>query len=480
MEPAFASLGQLSAQLTSGATSACELTQYFLQRIERANAGLHAYVYVDAEGAMQLARASDARRAAGYTLGPFDGIPIAIKDLCDIAGQVTTAGSEVWRGRGCVCGHDETATVVQRLLQAGMVVLGKLHMVEFAFGGWGTNPVMGTPVNPWGLPEKRVPGGSSSGSGVAVAAGLAAAALGSDTGGSVRIPAAFNGVSGLKTTVGLISRHGVTPLSETLDSIGFLARHIEDAWALSRLTAGYDARDPATWHAPAIPEPVSLASSVPQTAKPLVGVRLTLMDPDQYPVEPAPAVLQALSDACRVFEDLGATCEIQRLPSGFYDMALANGRIIAAEAYAYHEPYIANETLPFGPAVRARILSGREVSASAYIQMRKQHAAACETWRDWITQRADALLMPSLPLTACRHDEVDEASLAAASYTRAANFMNAAAASLPAGFSSEGLPVGVQLMGAPYSEARLTTIGAAFQQATDWHLRQPDLSAVGL
>jgi len=476
MEPAFANLGQLSAQLASGATSACELTQYFLQRIERANAGLHAYVYVDAEGAMQLARASDARRAAGYTLGPLDGVPIAIKDLCDIAGQVTTAGSEVWRGRGCVCGHDETATVVQRLLQAGMVVLGKLHMVEFAFGGWGTNPVMGTPVNPWGLPEKRIPGGSSSGSGVAVAAGLAAAALGSDTGGSVRIPAAFNGVSGLKTTVGLISRHGVVPLSETLDSIGFLAHTIEDAWALSCLTAGYDARDPATWHAPV----ALLSEPVPAIAKPLAGVRLALMDPDQYPVEPAPAVLQALSDAWRVFEDLGARCEVHRLPSGFYDMALANGRIIAAEAYAYHADHIADETLPFGPAVRARILSGRDVAAADYIQMRKQHAAACETWRNWITQRADALLMPSLPLTACRHDEVDEASLAAASYTRAANFMNAAAASLPAGFSSEGLPVGVQLMGAPYSEARLTMIGAAFQQTTDWHLRQPDLSAVGL
>jgi len=480
MEPAFASLGQLSAQLAHGAMSACELTQYFLQRIERANAGLHAYVTVDAEGAMQLARASDARRAAGYALGPFDGIPIAIKDLCDIAGQVTTAGSEAWRGRV----RDETATVVQRLLQAGMVVLGKLHMVEFAFGGWGTNPVMGTPVNPWGLPEKRAPGGSSSGSGVAVAAGLAAAALGSDTGGSVRIPAAFNGVSGLKTTVGLISRHGVTPLSETLDSIGFLARHIEDAWALSRLSAGYDARDPATWHAPVMSAveyvPKTVPQTVPQTAKPLAGVRLALIDPDQYPVEPAPAVLQALAEARRVFASLGARCEVQRLPSGFYDMALANGRIIAAEAYSYHEPYIADESLPFGPAVRARILSGRDISAAAYIQLRQQHAAACQTWRDWIAPRADALLMPSLPLVACRHDEVDEASLAVASYTRAANFMNAAAASLPAGFSSEGLPVGAQLMGAPYSEARLTIIGAAFQQVTDWHLRQPDLSHVGL
>jgi len=469
MEPAFASLGQLSAQLANGAISACELTHYFLQRIERANAGLHAYVYVDAEGALQLARAADARRAAGYVLGPFDGVPIAIKDLCDIAGQVTTAGSQAWRGRV----RDETATVVARLLQAGMVVLGKLHMVEFAFGGWGTNPLMGTPVNPWGLPEQRIPGGSSSGSGVAVAAGLAPAALGSDTGGSVRIPAAFNGVSGLKTTVGLISRHGVVPLSETLDSIGFLAHSIEDAWALSRLTAGYDAQDPATWH---VPRPVVSAPA----SQSLAGVRLALMAPEDYPVEPIPAVLQALAEARRVFESLGARCETQRLPAGFYDMALANGRIIAAEAYAWHADTISDASLPFGPAVRDRILSGRDISAASYIQMRKQHAAACAQWRDWIGQHADALLMPTLPLTACRHDEVDETSLAAASYTRAANFMNAAAASLPAGFSPEGLPVGVQLMGAPFSEARLTVIGAAFQQASDWHLRQPDLNSVGL
>jgi len=473
MELAFASLGQLSQQLTSGAISACELTQVFLQRIERANPGLHAYVYVDAESAMQLARASDARRAGGYSLGPFDGVPIAIKDLCNIAGQVTTAGSEAWRERV----SNETATVVQRLLQAGMVVLGKLHMVEFAFGGWGTNPVMGAPVNPWSLPEKRIPGGSSSGSGVAVAAGLAAAALGSDTGGSVRIPAAFNGVSGLKTSVGLISRHGVVPLSETLDSIGFLAHGIEDAWALSRLTAGYDEADPATWYVPAIPasEPVDL-----RAAKPLAGVRLALMDPEQYPVVPEPAVLQALQDARHVFENLGASCEIHRLPSDFYAMARTNGSIIAAEAYAYHADSIADTTLPFGSAVRARILTGRDISASAYIRMLKQHTEARAIWRDWIDQRADALLMPSLPMTACRHDEVDESSLAAASYTRAANFMNAAAASLPAGFSPEGLPVGVQLMGAPYSEARLTAIGAVFQRETDWHLRQPDLHAVGL
>jgi len=471
MVSAFASLGQLSAQLASGAMSACELTQLFLQRIERANPGLHAYVHVDTEGAMQLARAADARRAGGYALGPFDGVPIAIKDLCDIAGQVTTAGSEAWRERQ----SDQTATVVKRLVQAGMVVLGKLHMVEFAFGGWGINPVMGTPVNPWGLPEKHIPGGSSSGSGVAVAAGLAPAALGSDTGGSVRIPAAFNGVSGLKTTYGLISRHGVVPLSETLDSIGFLARTLEDAWALSRLSAGYDALDPATWHAP-----VAAAAIRVPAAKPLAGVRLALMDPDQYPVEPAPAVEHALQEARRVFESLGASCETHRLPSDFYDMARVNGSLITAEAYAYHADTIADPALPLGAAVRARILAGRDISAATYIQMRAQHATARALWRHWIEQRADALLMPSVPLTACRHDEVDESSLAAASYTRAANFMNAAAASLPAGFSPEGLPVGVQIMGAPYSEARLTAIGAAFQQATDWHLRQPDLRAVGL
>ncbi|KAG1602484.1 hypothetical protein G6F46_013881 [Rhizopus delemar] len=174
-EIAFATLGELADGLAKGRYSSVELTQHFLDRIAQANPALGAYVSVDSAGALRLAEAADARRRAGYgLLSPLDGVPVAAKDLCDIQGQVTTAGSEAWRERR----SSVTATAVTRLLDAGMVMLGKTHMVEFAFGGWGTNPVMGTPRNPWDLQAPRIPGGSSSGSGVAVAAGLAPAALG--------------------------------------------------------------------------------------------------------------------------------------------------------------------------------------------------------------------------------------------------------------------------------------------------------------
>lgn len=471
MELAFSSLGQLAARLDDGTLGAVELTQHYLDRIAAGDGGLHAYVHVDADAALRQAQAAQTRRDAGYALGPLDGVPIAIKDLCDVAGQVTTGGSAAWRERV----RQETATSVQRLLQAGMVVLGKLHMVEFAFGGWGLNPRMGTPVNPWGLPQARIPGGSSSGSGVAVAAGLAPAALGSDTGGSVRIPAALNGVTGLKTTTGLISRHGAVPLSQTLDSIGFLARTAEDAWRLSRLSSGYDARDPATW---SIPPATDMAQW--RRAQPLQGIHLALMDLEQFPVPASEAVLQAYDQARKVFQSLGATCETYRLPFDFNALMRANGTIIAAESYAYHQAYIADAGLPFGDGVRGRILNGRQVDAASYIGALQYHETVRRQWYDWVQAHGDALLMPTLPCTACRIDEVDETSMALASFTRAANFMNAVALSLPAGFSDDGLPVGVQLLGAPLSEPRLAAIGAAFQQETDWHLRRPDLRAVGL
>ena len=194
---------------------------------------------VDEDSTIAQARAADQRRAAGYSLSAVDGVPIAVKDLCDIEGQITTGGSQDWVTRR----SPTTCTAVERLLRAGMVNLGKTHMVEFAFGGWGTNPVMGTPWNPWDLNTHRTPGGSSSGSGVAVAAALCPAALGSDTGGSVRIPAALNGITGLKTTRGLISLHGALALSGTLDSIGPMTRDMRDAAILTELMAGADPLD---------------------------------------------------------------------------------------------------------------------------------------------------------------------------------------------------------------------------------------------
>ena len=470
-EIAFATLGELADGLAKGRYSSVELTQHFLDRIAQANPALGAYVSVDSDGALRLAEAADARRRAGYgLLSPLDGVPVAVKDLCDIQGQTTTAGSQAWRERR----SSVTATAVTRLLDAGMVILGKTHMVEFAFGGWGTNPLMGTPRNPWDLQAPRIPGGSSSGSGVAVAAGLAPAALGSDTGGSVRIPAALNGVTGLKTTRGLISLHGAVALSTTLDSIGPLTRDTRDAMLLTALMAGADPQDPLTQNQSAfqLREPGT-------GAQPLRGVRIALMPPSQHPISVESDALSALENARRALVDLGADVAETPFPFDFHEMMLRNGQIIAAEAYALHRDYIEDPAQPIGQYVRARVLSGKGVSAADYIAALNAHAQARQAWLAWMRD-IDAVLTPCAPFGARLLADVDEAATPLAAFTRAGNYVNASGLALPAGFTASGLPLGIQLLGKPNAEGTLGMIGMAFQAVTDWHRRHPDLKAIGL
>jgi len=235
-------LSVLSQRLAVGATSSCEIVEACLTRTDALDGRLHAYVEVYRDDAIAGAKAADLQRKAGLARGPLHGLPIALKDLLNIEGRATTAGSKSWQGRMAT----ETSTAVERLFAAGMIPLGKTHMVEFAFGGWGRNQPMGAPWNPWDTRVHRVAGGSSSGSAVAVAAGLAPAAIGSDTGGSIRIPAALCGLTGLKPTYGLISLAGVVPLALTLDSLGPLTHSVEDAALLTAAMAGPDARDAST------------------------------------------------------------------------------------------------------------------------------------------------------------------------------------------------------------------------------------------
>ncbi|MDP3240658.1 MAG: amidase, partial [Reyranella sp.] len=235
-------LTELSAGLAAKRFSSREVVDALLARIEHADGKLHAFTEVYAQEARALADGADTARASGFPLPALHGLPVAYKDLCDIAGRIGTGGSKMWEKRVAT----ETSNTVERLTAAGMIPLGKLHMVEFAFGGWGTNPLMGTPWNPWDLETHRTPGGSSSGTGVAVAARLTPAGIGSDTGGSVRIPCAFNGLVGLKVTFGRISLHGTMLLSWTLDSIGPMTRSVEDCALMLNALAGPDPRDPTT------------------------------------------------------------------------------------------------------------------------------------------------------------------------------------------------------------------------------------------
>jgi aspartyl-tRNA(Asn)/glutamyl-tRNA(Gln) amidotransferase subunit A len=459
------SLTELSRLLAGGAVSSREIVAAYLDRIAALDDRLHAFAAVYRDGALAAAESADRERRSGAAQGSLHGLPIAIKDLLHIRGRVTSAGSKS-RPHGIA---EDTATAAERLFAAGMIPLGKTHLVEFAFGGWGRNAPMGAPWNPWDTRQHRVAGGSSSGSAVAVAAGLAPAAIGSDTGGSIRIPAALCGLTGFKPTYGLISLAGVFPLATTLDSLGPLARNVDDAALLLAAMAGPDPRDPATLAAPRIDWTAAL------TAEPdLRGTRVTALPVEQFQWSASPDVLSARTETIATLRKLGASVEEAAVPFDFEDVMLRNGRIIAAEAYALHRGYIEDETLDIDPWVRKRTLAGKSIGAADYIDELAERKRAAARFAEWMRER-DALLTPTLPITAVVLAEVDEATTPLATFTRAVNYFGACGVSLPAGLSADGLPIGMQLIGAPFADATLLRLGRAFQSGTDWHLRHPDL-----
>ena len=463
---AHASLAELSHLLAAGKTSSAEIVDTFLARIAALDGRMHAYIDVYADEAHALAKAADLEREAGAVRSPLHGLPIALKDLLHFAPHQTTAGSKSWLGRK----SHVTATVVSRLLAAGMVPLGKTHMVEFAFGGWGRNQPMGAPWNPWDLAVHRVAGGSSSGSAVAVAAGLAPAAIGSDTGGSIRIPASLCGLTGLKPTYGLVSLAGVVPLATTLDSIGPLTRTVDDTVLLMAAIAGPDARDPST-----LPSPYLDFAAMSDASPEIKGARIAVLPFDRLPQDIEADVVSAYAETIEVLRSLGAQIYEEPPDFDFDDVMTRNGRIIAAEAYAVHRAYIDDAALDIDPWVRRRTLAGKTLSAADYIDDLAYRKQAVERFTASMIGR-DALLTPTLPVTAVPVVDVDEATTPLATFTRAANYLGACALSLPAGFSRTGLPIGVQVIGAPFTDATLVRIGRAFQLATSWHVRTPDLA----
>jgi aspartyl-tRNA(Asn)/glutamyl-tRNA(Gln) amidotransferase subunit A len=423
---------------------------------------------VYADEARALADAADRARRAHLPLGPLHGLPIGLKDLCDIAGRVGTLGSRMWVARVA----ETTSATVERLLAAGMIPLGKLHMVEFAFGGWGTNPLMGTPWNPWDLEHQRVPGGSSSGTAVAIAAGMAPAGIGSDTGGSVRIPSAFNGLVGLKVSFGRISLHGTGLLSWTLDSIGPLGRSVDDCAELLRALAVPDERDPTTLGQPRLDLPAQLDPAAIHLR------RIALPDADQLPAFMHPAVLAAWRDAAQCLERLGAQIVPVRLPDWYFELSKPAGTIIASEAYALHRAHIADMTQPLGPAVRQRVLNARDLAPGEYAETLRVMAERRRTFDEWF-RRFDALLLPTVALPAPRLEEIEEASPIPGYLTRPANYLGLCALALPAGVH-DGLPLSVQVIGRPFAERTILEIGKAYQEDSGHHRLRPGLAARGV
>lgn len=456
------SVSALSSEIAAGRISPVDIVEAQLARIARLDHRLHAFVEVYGAQAKLAAEAADRAIRAGYTLGPLHGIPIAIKDLVDIIGHVTTAGAPTRINTVAAA----SATLVKKLIGAGMIILGKTHTVEFAYGAWGTNQYMGTPLNPWDLNVPRTPGGSSSGSGVAVAAGLSPCAIGTDTGGSVRVPASWCGITGLKTTIGRISTFGIVPLSPTLDTPGPLARTVEDCALLLSAMQGPDPLDPLTQKLPPV-DPFA------QLKRGIKGLRLARM-PDSERAHHNREVLLAYDCSLGELETLGAEIvELPKMGRSFKENGDLVGRIISAEIYPRIAELADNPERKMDEAVRARVLMGRDISARQYLDVlaereRRKHEFATSM------KDIDAILSPSTFTPPIPLAEVDQTGTPAIS-TRWVNFLDLCAVSLPNGMTASNLPTSLQIVCRGGDEALALRIGWAFQNATNWHTKKPNL-----
>ena len=461
--PAFKTVQQLSADIAAGRLSPVDLVEDCLSRTERLEPKVQAYATVQAKEARLAAEAADKAIRSGHRIGPLHGIPIAVKDLVEVEGKVAMGGTAAWKDR--VAPH--TATLYRKLVAAGMIVLGKTHTVEFAYGGWGTNQKLGTPWNPWDAATHRTPGGSSSGTGVAVGARLAPWGIGTDTGGSVRIPASWNGITGLKTTIGRISVHGVLPLSPTLDTPGPITRSVADAATLFCLLQGADPLDARTiGHTDCDPWPT--------LRRGVKGLRL-----GRFPAAERAAVdaevLAAYDRSVDLLASMGAEIVDLVLPMSFADLGAVNGRIMSAEAYAALADLVDDPASPLDEDVRPRVRAGASISSRDYLTALVQREQLKRVYLE-ATKELDAVLTPTTLTPAIPIASIDQNTTPGMA-TRWVNFLDLCALAVPNGFSAGGLPLSLQIVCSGYNEAMALRIGWAYQNATDWHERVPPMAA---
>ncbi len=466
----FATITELGGQIRTGTVSPVTLTERFLERIAALDKRLHAFLAVTGDRALAEARAAETLLHGGHDLGPLHGIPYAVKDLYDVKGLATTAGTRLLAGNVAV----EDCAAVRRLSAAGMVLLGKTHTVQFAFGGVGINHDHGTPHNPWS-PTPHAPGGSSSGSGVAVGAGLAPAALGTDTGGSVRIPAALCGTVGLKTTVGRVSRAGVYPLSWTLDSVGPLTRSVEDAALVYQALQGADLADETTVGVP----PHDVLRGLKAGVK---GLRLAFGETLFFDGVDAD-VATAIREAGRVLRGLGASVDSVAVPEVAEAMAeQRRAAMVAAEALAVNGRLIEEHFDALDPVVAHRMKTGRSLAATDYFVVLRQWAMLRErvvrTLADVDALLVPATMSPPRPIAAvdATIESYADANLRYLRNASIGNVLALCAAVLPCGFTRDGLPISLMVYAKPFDEATALRVAWAYEHATEWHRRRPDLS----
>ena len=481
-------LEQASAALQAGQVSSLELTRVMLARIEMTDRQVKAYLYVTPEAALETARTADQRRAAGET-GDLLGVPIAIKDLIHVQGVPTTCGSKILENY--VPTFD--ATVIAKLRAAGAVLLGKTNTDEFAMGSSTENSAFHTTHNPWDL--SRVPGGSSGGSAAAVAAGMAFGALGSDTGGSVRQPAALCGVVGVKPTYGRVSRYGLVAFASSLDQIGPFARTVGGAALLLQTIAGYDPRDSTSLNRP-VPDYREALNG-----DDLTGIRVGI--PHEFFVSGMQVeVEQAVKAAVQRMEELGAELVEIHLPHTEYALP-AYYLLAPAEASANLARYdgmryglrVADDDLwqtyeksrgqGFGPEVTRRIMLGTYALSAGYydayyLKAQKVRTLIKQDYDEAFAQ-VDVIAAPTTPRTAFQIGEMVDNPLEMYLqdiFTLSLNIAGICGLSMPCGFDQQNLPIGLQLMGPALSESKLFRVAHAYEQATEWHQRIPELGAV--
>jgi aspartyl-tRNA(Asn)/glutamyl-tRNA(Gln) amidotransferase subunit A len=453
-------LSEASPAVQKKEVSPVELTRTCLDRIEKLNPSLNAFITVTGTAALEDARKAEAEIARGEWKGPLHGIPLAAKDLVETAGVKTTAASAVLKDY--VPTFD--AEVIRRLKLAGAILLGKLNLHEFAYGGSGIIGHFGLARNPWNT--AHVTGGSSSGSAAAVAACLCYGAIGTDTAGSIRLPAACCGITGLKPTYGLVSARGVIPLSWSLDHVGPMARTAADAALMLQAIAAYDPQDVASQKFPPVYYPSAMEESTS-------SLRLGL----------ARQFWNEVDDEIAAAVD-SAVATLSKLSSGAQEVELStetDRTLVRCEAYAYHQKYLAASEKDYNPETLRRIRSGADVTAPQYIQA--QHELLQQRRRILqLFEGVDLILTPTTPMLASTFEELQAApdqlrnkEMVMLRNTRPFNVYGLPSISLNCGFSTSGLPIGLQIIGAPGSEGIVLALAHAYQKQTEWHKQRPAL-----
>ncbi len=468
-DPASLTLVEAAEAVATRALRAVDLLDACFARLDAAEGRVNATIWLDREGARRDAEAADAAIAAGRPIGPLHGLPLAHKDMYYQAGRPCTCGSAIRRDFV----PDTTATVIERLSAAGAYAYGGLNMAEFAQNPTGHNAHYGDCHNPWNLPY--ITGGSSSGSGAAVAARFTYAALGSDTGGSVRLPAAACGVTGLKPTQTRVSRAGVMPLSFSADNVGPLARTARDCARVMQAIAGHDPRDPTSAREPVPDYEAALDGD-------LRGLRIGL--PQTYFNDGADApVLAAIEAAVAVLAARGA--EVIHLPLPLMDAVAAYGGIISrVEGAAIHAQWMRERPADYAVHLSARLYGGNAIPGTYYVEALSRRGPILREFARAVFGAVDVLAtptiktcLPTLAATDIDHGPpgTEHRFMAVSANTRPFNYLGLPAISLNCGFDPNGCPIGLQIAGRPFAEARLLQVADAYQRDTDWHSREPPL-----